>query len=219
MGEKQNDIKVINLRKDYRRFTLDENSLSADPFHQFDLWFNQAKEVVEGEPNAMALATVGADGAPSLRMVLLKHYGVEGFYFFTNYLSRKGREIASNHKAAILFYWAELERQVRIEGEITPVSSQISDEYFATRPLGARIGAIASDQSEILESREKLQDAVIKLSAKTEASEIKRPLNWGGYSLSPQHFEFWQGREDRLHDRFTYSRRASGDWRINRLYP
>jgi pyridoxamine 5'-phosphate oxidase len=215
----KNASELAALRREYKKYVLDEQSLATDPFTQFESWFSQAQAVVTGEPNAMALATVGKDGAPSLRMVLLKGYGSEGFCFYTNYLSRKGAELAFNGHAALLFYWGELERQVRIEGTVSLVSAEQSDRYFASRPRGAQQGAIVSEQSSVIASRAELEHAVAALDAQYADKPLPRPLNWGGYSLLPQVFEFWQGREDRLHDRFRFTRAQQHGWKVARLAP
>jgi len=224
MGARMNQqsldpARLAELRREYKKNTLDERSLEPDPLRQFERWFNEATTVVSGEPNAMALATVGKDGAPSLRMVLLKGYGSEGFCFYTNYLSRKGAELAFNGHAALLFYWGELERQVRIEGTVSLVSAEQSDRYFASRPRGAQLGAIVSEQSRVIASRAELEHAVAALDAQYADKPLPRPLNWGGYSLLPQVFEFWQGREDRLHDRFRFTRAQQHGWKVERLAP
>ncbi|NDC37823.1 MAG: pyridoxamine 5'-phosphate oxidase [Proteobacteria bacterium] len=219
MERTKEPAELANLRREYKKAALDESSLCSDPLTQFERWFAEATAAVSGEANAMALATVGRDGAPSLRMVLLKGYGPEGFRFFTNYLSRKGEELSSNNKAALLFYWGELERQVRIEGTVSLVSAADSDAYFASRPRGAQLGAIASEQSSPLASRAELEKAVASLEAQYAGRPLPRPLNWGGFSLAPESFEFWQGREDRLHDRVTFTRTMQGGWVNRRLAP
>jgi pyridoxamine 5'-phosphate oxidase len=186
--------------------------LDADPLRQFDRWFDEARAAVAA-PEKMALATADASGAPSARMVLMKEAGERGLLFFTHTTSRKGRELAVNPRAALLFYWEPLGRQVRIEGTVEEVSADESDAYFATRPLGARIGAVASRQSEPLASRDELERRVAELGLEPE-----RPGTWGGYRVRPEAWEFWQHRDDRLHDRFRYTRDRSG-WLIERLYP
>jgi pyridoxamine 5'-phosphate oxidase len=192
---------------------LRRHDLDADPLRQFRRWFAEAGEAVPA-PDKVALATATADGAPSARMVLLKQADEDGLVFFTHMTSRKGHELAANPRAALLFYWEPLGRQVRVEGAVEHVSAEESDAYFATRPLGARIGANASRQSEPLPSRDVLEQRVAELAG----TEPLRPKTWGGYRVRPQAWEFWQHRGDRLHDRFRYSRRDGG-WLIERLYP
>jgi pyridoxamine 5'-phosphate oxidase len=195
---------------------LREADAAADPFVQFDRWFKDAGEAVP-VPEAMALATATPDGAPSARMVLLKDAGEAGFVFFTNYDSRKGRELAANSRAALLFHWEPLGRQVRVEGPVERLDDAASDAYFATRPLGARIGAWVSAQSEVIGSRDELEAAVETLGQHLGA-ELERPPHWGGFRLRPDVFEFWQHRDDRLHDRLRYRREADG-WVRERLAP
>jgi pyridoxamine 5'-phosphate oxidase len=198
---------------DERDRPLRRADLDADPLRQFERWFDEARAHVRA-PEAVALATAAADGAPSLRMVLAKQVDERGVVFYTHTTSRKGRELARNPRAALLFYWDPLGRQVRVEGGVEPASAEESDAYFATRPLGARLGAIASRQSEPLSSRGELERRVAELGEDDRA----RPETWGGYRLVPDAWEFWQHRSDRLHDRFRY-RRDGGAWIIERLYP
>lgn len=219
MSENKDLTSITSLRREYTRAVLDEGALDSDPYRQFERWFADAQSAVTGEPNAMALATVSRDGAPSVRMVLLKGYGPEGFCFYTNYLSRKGGELAYTNRAALLFYWGELERQVRIEGTVSVVSPEQSDRYFASRPRGAQLGAIVSEQSRVVASRTELEAAISALDVQYEGRPLPRPLNWGGYILSAETYEFWQGREDRLHDRFRFMRTPNGGWRVDRLAP
>jgi len=192
---------------------LSRADLDTDPLRQFRRWFDEAKEVVRA-PEAMAVATAAADGAPSVRMVLLKGADERGLVFFTHYTSRKGRELDANPQAALLFHWDPLGRQVRVEGSVEHVSAEESDAYFATRPAGARIGAAVSLQSEVLADRAELERRVVELAG----TEPPRPETWGGFRLVPQAWEFWQHRDDRLHDRFRYTRR-DGAWISERLYP
>ena len=208
-----------DLRKEYMQRGLDESDVDTDPFRQFAAWFDEARAASPIEPNAMALATVGADGRPSLRMVLLKGADERGFVFYTNYESRKGRELADTPWAALTFFWPEMERQIRIEGRVEPVSAEESDAYFHSRPVGSQLSASASRQSEVIAGREELEQRVVALSAQYQDQEIPRPENWGGFRVIPDAIEFWQGRANRLHDRLRYRLLASGDWLIERLSP
>ncbi|HEV8397930.1 MAG TPA: pyridoxamine 5'-phosphate oxidase [Vicinamibacterales bacterium] len=205
-----------SLRREYRGEPLSEASAEANPFDLFARWFEQAR-AVEADPTAMSLATATADGRPSARMVLLKGFDARGFVFYTNYDSRKAHEIESTHHAALLFYWASLERQVRVEGPIARVSGAESDAYFASRPLESRWSAHASPQSRAIDSREALEAAVARARAEF-GDAVPRPAGWGGFRVSPDAFEFWQGRENRLHDRLAYALGADG-WRRQRLAP
>jgi pyridoxamine 5'-phosphate oxidase len=196
---------------------LDVESVDPDPFVQFGRWYDEAAAVVT-QPEAMALATAGADGRPSVRMVLLKGWGPDGFTFFTNYGSRKGRDLRANPQAALLFHWEALGRQVRVDGPVHPVGADESDAYFASRPFGSQIGAIASRQGEVIESRAALHERAARLSAELAGSPVSRPGWWGGYRLVPLAFELWQQGTDRLHDRVRYLPGATG-WERDRLQP
>jgi pyridoxamine 5'-phosphate oxidase len=192
--------------------------LDPDPVRQFERWFAEAQAEVDA-PEAMALATASTDGVPSLRMVLLKEHGERGLAFFTHYTSRKGRELESNRRAALLFHWSPLGRQVRVEGRVQRLPEEDSDGYFATRPRGAQLGAVASRQSDPLDTRAALDDRVAELGRDFEGRDVPRPPTWGGYLVVPDAWEFWQHRESRLHDRFRYERDDSGGWRVERLFP
>jgi pyridoxamine 5'-phosphate oxidase len=205
------------LRQEYMRAGLHEADLAADPLVQFGNWFAETLRCGIALPNAMTLATATNKGRPSARTVLLKGFDARGFVFYTHYRSRKGREIEENPRAMLLFCWTELERQIGIEGGVTRVSVEESDEYFASRPLGSRLSAIVSAQSEPVPDREVLETALEEASKRWRDSP-PRPEHWGGYRLAPERFEFWQGRQDRLHDRLCY-RKALGGWKIERLAP
>jgi pyridoxamine 5'-phosphate oxidase len=209
---------VADLRKDYRLASLDETETAADPFTQFDNWWQQAITGAVDEPNAMTLATSTPQGYPSARIVLLKSFDKDGFVFFTNYESRKGQEMADNPRVSLLFFWRELERQVRIDGTVAKTTTDISDEYYNSRPLGSRIGAIASPQSKVIADRSLLEEQVAILAQKYVLEDPKRPVYWGGYVVKPEQMEFWQGRSNRLHDRILYSL-DNGAWRKERLAP
>ena len=209
---------IADLRKNYEQGELDETHSAANPLAQFERWLEQALAAQLPEPNAMTLATVGVDGRPSTRVVLLKGLDARGIVWYTNYESRKGRELAANPVAALQFHWVELERVVRIEGSVEHVSAQESDAYFATRPLDSRIGAWASPQSEVIASRAVLVASAAKFSAKFMLNP-PRPPHWGGYRLLPERWEFWQGRRSRLHDRLRYTPQTGGGWLRERLAP
>ncbi len=210
-------MSIASLRREYMGESLDEADVAADPCTQFQRWFDEALRAELPLPNAMTLATAAAGGAPSARIVLLKGFDRGGFVFYTNYRSRKGRELAENPRAALLFHWAELEREVRVEGGIEQVSAAESDDYFASRPLGSRHAAIASPQSEIVASRTVLEEK-FAAAANAHGEAAQRPPHWGGYRLRPATVEFWQGRPNRLHDRLLYVRDGER-WSLRRLAP
>jgi pyridoxamine 5'-phosphate oxidase len=209
---------LARVRKEYSRHSLDELDVDLNPFVQFQQWFAQAIKAELPEPSAMALATATPDGRPSARMVLLKGFDERGFVFYTNYEGRKSAELAENPQAAVLFFWVELERQVRIEGTVEKTSKQESEEYFKTRPLDSRLSAWASKQSSIIPSRSFLEQKMSDLELRYGHREIPLPPFWGGFRIQPQIFEFWQGRENRLHDRVRYMLQG-GVWHIERLSP
>ena len=208
---------IAALRKSYEKDELDESASAADPMQQFQRWFDQALGAQLPEPNAMTLATVGADGRPSTRVVLIKGFDARGIVWYTNYDSRKGQELAQRPVAALQFHWVELERVVRIEGAVEKTSAEESDAYYATRPLDSRLGAWASPQSQVIASRAVLVTGAAKAAARF-ALHPPRPPQWGGYRLLPDRWEFWQGRKSRLHDRLCY-RLDGGAWRRERLAP
>lgn len=210
---------VAALRKDYRLAALDESEVEQHPVKQFEKWWEEAINGQLDEPNAMTLATSTPEGRPSARIVLLKSFDTDGFIFFTNYESRKGVEMAANPQVSLLFFWRELERQVRIDGIVSKTDAAISDEYYRTRPLGSRIGAIASPQSRVIPHRSFLEEQVNIIAAKYVLEEPARPQHWGGYIVKPTLVEFWQGRSNRLHDRVQYTLAEGGAWQIDRLAP
>jgi pyridoxamine 5'-phosphate oxidase len=208
-----------NLRQEYSAASLSEASTKADPIKQFEQWFNEAVESDQHEPNAMTLATATYDGRPSARIVLLKGFDTAGFVFYTNYLSRKGKEITKNPLGALTFFWGTLERQVRIEGTIEKLSKEQSDEYFHTRPVKSQLGAVASPQSQEIADRDGLEKKMEQLETEYEGKEIPKPSFWGGYVLKPRMIEFWQGRRSRLHDRILYKKIDNKNWKKVRLAP
>jgi pyridoxamine 5'-phosphate oxidase len=209
---------VADLRRDYTREALVEAKAHSDPFVQFQHWFDAAVQAELPEPNAMTLATVDPQGHPSARIVLLKDFDDRGFVLFTNYNSHKGQELSQNPQAALVFLWAELERQVRIQGSVEKISPEESDGYFYSRPHNSRLGAWASNQSEVIPNREVLDRQLEALKIEYEGKEVPRPPHWGGFRIKPHTIEFWQGRTSRLHDRLRY-RLLDGVWTIDRLSP
>ena len=210
---------IADIRKDYKLRSLDETDVVADPIKQFEKWWNEATHSNIEEVNAMTLATSTSAGRPSARIVLLKGFDEKGFVFFTNYNSHKAAEIAENAQVALVFFWKELERQVRIEGTVVKVSDTDSDTYFNSRPEGSKIGAWASPQSKIIVSREVIETNVEEIQKNFGGKEIERPDFWGGYVVKPLLIEFWQGRSSRLHDRLQYTRSENNTWKIERLAP
>ena len=209
---------IADIRREYALARLDEKDVSPDPLAQFARWFGEAQAADMFEVNAMVLATATRDGRPSARMVLLRGFDQRGFVFFTDYRSRKGEELDANPRAALTFYWGELERQVRIEGTVTRTSAAESEEYYRTRPVGSRLGAWVSHQSRPIASREVLETGFSEVERRFSGAEVPLPPYWGGYRVRPESFEFWQGRESRLHDRIRY--RWEGErWMIERLSP
>jgi pyridoxamine 5'-phosphate oxidase len=210
---------IRRLRKEYALAGLSEADAAPDPFLQFRRWFDEALQAELREPNAMTVATATREGVPSARIVLLKSWDERGFVFYTNYEGQKGRELAENPSAALVFYWSEMERQVRIAGAVARVSPEESDRYFASRPLGSRLGAIVSEQSRVIPNRQSLEARLQQLEAEYQETLPTRPEGWGGYRVMPQSVEFWQGRPNRLHDRLRYRRDAAGAWIVERLAP
>ncbi len=212
-------MSVPDLRREYARARLTEADVDDDPLRQFARWFDEARAAQVHEPNAMTLATATPDGRPSARMVLLKGIDERGFVFFTDYRSRKGIELAANPRAALCFWWAEVERQVRVTGTVSRTSHEESDEYFRSRPLGSRHAAWTSHQSSVLPNREALEAELERVRSRFETGEPTLPPHWGGFRVTPEELEFWQGRESRLHDRIRYRRGPTGAWVHERLSP
>lgn len=212
-------LSIADIRKDYSLKTLNEDEVADSPFLQFADWWQQAIESEIEEVNAMTLATASLEAVPAVRIVLLKGYDEKGFVFYSNYESAKGRELAENPKASLLFFWKELERQIRITGIVEKVSAAESDAYFLSRPTGSQIGAWASPQSHVIENRSWLEKQVKLLEEKFSREAVTRPPHWGGYRVKPVIIEFWQGRSSRLHDRLQYSLQENGSWKIERLAP
>jgi pyridoxamine 5'-phosphate oxidase len=211
-------VDIEKLRYEYTKGSLEISDLSPDPFTQFSRWLEAALDAHLQEPHGMTLSTVGLDGRPSSRVVLLRGYSPAGFVFYTNYRSRKGRELEHNPYAALGFWWPELERQIRIEGRVQRLEPELSDAYFASRPYESQAGSACSPQSEPIPSREWLLERIAALK-RQYPERIPRPEHWGGYRLEPDYFEFWQGRTNRLHDRFAYRLQPDQSWRIERLAP
>jgi pyridoxamine 5'-phosphate oxidase len=211
-------MSIADLRREYASARLDETEVDPDPIRQFSRWFDDARRAELLEPNAMTLATAAADGAPSARIVLLKSADERGFTFFTDYRSRKGRELEANPRAALVFHWGELERQVRIAGPVSRMSREENEAYFLSRPRGSRLGAWTSHQSTVIGTRADLEERLESMTARFDGGDVPLPPYWGGFRVRPDAIEFWQGRENRLHDRILY-RREGGAWRVERLSP
>ena len=207
------------LRREYTDAGLDEQDLDANPFNQFERWFQEAIDAKIDLPDALTLATATSDGIPSARIVLLRGHDERGFVFYTDYESQKGKELAENPNAALVFYWRELDRQVRITGQVSKVSRENSQNYFQSRPVGSRLAALASRQSEVILDRKVLEERFEQLAAQYQDKEIPLPSDWGGYRLSPNMIEFWSGRPSRLHDRLRYTRQPNDSWRLERISP
>jgi pyridoxamine 5'-phosphate oxidase len=214
-----NEQDIENLRQDYAAASLNETDVDANPMRQFDKWFNEAINYKVHEPNAMTLATSTTDGRPSARIVLLKGFSDDGFKFYTNYLSRKGKEIAKNPLGALIFHWGDMERQIRVEGTIEKLDKNYSEKYFQSRPKASQLGAVVSPQSQEINGREQLEQKMAELEAEYADKDVPKPSFWGGYVLRPRLVEFWQGRRSRLHDRIVYKKTDNKTWKIVRLAP
>ena len=211
---------LSNYRKSYNKSELNEATILHNPFEQFQKWFDEVeKEDGVEEPNAMTVSTIGADGFPKNRVVLMKKISKGGFIYYTNYKSEKGKALENNPSTCLSFFWPNLERQVIIKGKTEKLSEKLSDAYFESRPLGSQLGAIVSEQSEVIASRTLLEKRLKELEKKHKNTEVKRPNHWGGYIVRPITIEFWQGRPNRLHDRIRYSLMDNKDWKIERLQP
>lgn len=210
---------IADIRQDYKLKTLEESDVDPDPIVQFSKWWDEAVASDIPEVNAMALSTVDGDGQPASRIVLLKGFDENGFVFFTNYLSSKASQMEHNDRVSLIFFWKELERQVRIQGTVSKTSAEQSDKYFQSRPLGSQVGAWASPQSQRVTSREIIEENVREIEKKFDGKTVTRPLHWGGYVVKPNLMEFWQGRSNRLHDRIQFHQVHGRLWEINRLAP
>ena len=213
------ETSIAALRKEYATSQLSESELLPNPIQQFEKWWNEALTSAIEEPNAMTLATASSDGLPSARIVLLKGFDENGFIFFTNYKSFKGNQLEENPKACLVFFWKELERQVRVTGFVQKTSNKESDTYFKSRPPGSQLGAIISPQSQVIDNRDWLENNYSKLEKEAAQHDLQRPSHWGGYCVKPVIIEFWQGRKSRLHDRIQYTLDEKATWKIERLAP
>ena len=212
-------METDELRREYNSDGLRESDAAENPFDQFELWFQQAVDAKIDLPDAMTLATASKDGLPSARIILLRGFDDRGLVFFTDYQSQKGQELAENPRAALVFYWRELDRQIRVSGTVNTVSHEESEKYFRSRPVGSQLAALASNQGEVIPNRQKLESKYKQLVETYRHKEVPIPPYWGGFRLSPHWFEFWQGRPNRLHDRLRYTRRSDEGWKIERLSP
>ncbi|PEN12298.1 pyridoxamine 5'-phosphate oxidase [Longibacter salinarum] len=212
-------MSIADLRQEYAKHELDQDHVEDDPIQQFEVWFDEALKAEVEEPNAMTLATTDELGRPAARIVLLKGADERGFIFYSNYDSQKGQQLTANPHAALVFWWEPLERQIRIEGEVEKLPDKESADYFKSRPYGSQLGAWASPQSRVIESREVLEKRLELVSAEYNEGEVPRPPHWGGYVVRPRTIEFWQGRPNRLHDRLRYRHEESGQWTLERLAP
>lgn len=210
---------IADLRRDYKLKALNEADVAKDPFAQFGYWWHDVMDSKIDEPNAMTVATANAQGIPAARICLLKGYDTNGFVFFTNYNSHKGQDLAANPHASLVFFWKELERQVCIEGRVEKLSDADNDAYFFSRPAGSRIGAWSSPQSQVIASRNIIEQNYLQYEAQYGTENIPRPPHWGGFVVKPHTIEFWQGRSSRMHDRIRYTLQADGSWKIERLAP